>query len=66
MVSRSGLQPVWCVHSRYLQGEQDSVDGDLLLILWGNRADPIITGREDLGYAKLYCELPSLSAFRIR
>ncbi|MDC1513861.1 acetoacetate decarboxylase family protein [Porticoccaceae bacterium] len=40
------------------QGERDTIDGDLLLVLWENRADPIITGREDLGYAKLYCELP--------
>mgnify|MGYP001044086410 CR=1 FL=1 len=40
------------------QGKQDTIQGDLQLILWENRADPIITGREDLGFAKLYCELP--------
>ena len=40
------------------QGKQDVVNGDLLLVLWENMADPIITGREDLGFAKLYCELP--------
>lgn len=40
------------------KGKQDTVDGDLLLVLWENMADPIITGREDLGFAKVYCDLP--------
>ncbi|MGX4675963.1 acetoacetate decarboxylase family protein [SAR92 clade bacterium H246] len=40
------------------QGRQDIVHGDLQLVLWENMADPIMTGREDLGFAKLYCELP--------
>ena len=40
------------------QGKEDIVDGDLQLVLWENMADPIITGREDLGFAKLYCEIP--------
>ena len=39
-------------------GHQDNVNGDLLLVLWENMADPIITGREDLGFSKVYCELP--------
>jgi len=40
------------------QGQQDTVNGDLLLVLWENMADPIITGREDLGFAKVYGEIP--------
>jgi len=40
------------------QGQRDSVDGEFLLVLWENMADPIITGREDLGFSKVYCELP--------
>ena len=40
------------------KGQQDTVHGDLQLVLWENMADPIITGREDLGFAKLYCEIP--------
>lgn len=40
-------------------GQNDQVDGDLLLVFWENMADPIITGREDLGFAKLYCEIPN-------
>ena len=39
-------------------GQQDTVNGNLLLVLWENMADPIITGREDLGFSKVYCELP--------
>ena len=40
-------------------GEQDHVTGSFLTILWENLTDPIITGREELGFAKVYCELPS-------
>lgn len=32
--------------------------GSLLTVLWENRAEPIISGREELGFNKLYCELP--------
>lgn len=39
-------------------GEEETVHGDLLLVIWENKADPIITGREDLGYSKIYCEIP--------
>ncbi len=39
-------------------GTRDIVHGDLLLVLWENMADPIITGREELGFSKLYCEIP--------
>ena len=40
------------------KGQRDIVHGDFTLVLWENMADPIITGREDLGIAKLYCEIP--------
>ena len=40
------------------QGEEDHLDGDLQLVLWENMADAIITGREDLGFCKVYCEIP--------
>jgi hypothetical protein len=39
-------------------GERDAAEGPFLAVLWENRADPIITGREELGFAKLYAELP--------
>lgn len=40
------------------KGTKDIAHGNLLLVLWENMADPIITGREDLGYSKIYCEIP--------
>ncbi len=39
-------------------GNRDSVHGSFLTVLWENLTDPIITGREELGFAKIYCELP--------
>ena len=39
-------------------GKQDRAAGNLLTVLWENLADPIVTGREDLGFSKIYCELP--------
>ena len=45
-------------------GEQDRVRGHFLAVLWENLADPIITGREELGYAKIYCELPEPTVLR--
>jgi len=39
-------------------GKQDTATGTFLLILWENLTDPIITGREELGFSKLYAELP--------
>ena len=40
-------------------GEADRLQGNFLFVLWENMADPVITGREDLGFSKLYCELPA-------
>jgi hypothetical protein len=39
-------------------GKEDRVNGNFLSVLWENLADPIITGREELGFSKLYCEIP--------
>jgi hypothetical protein len=39
-------------------GQQETVTGDFMAILWENMAEPIITGREELGFSKVYCELP--------
>lgn len=41
-------------------GAVDKVSGPFLLVLWENLADPIITGREELGFSKIYCELPEI------
>jgi hypothetical protein len=39
-------------------GDRDKVSGNFLTVLWENLTDPILTGREELGYSKIYCELP--------
>lgn len=39
-------------------GVRDQATGPLLLVLWENLTDPILTGREQLGFSKIYCELP--------
>jgi hypothetical protein len=46
------------------RGERDQATGSFLTVLWENLADPIITGREELGYAKIYCELPEPAVLR--
>ncbi len=33
------------------------VEGDFLAVLWENLADPILSGREELGFAKLWCDI---------
>jgi len=39
-------------------GQRDQVAGSFLTVLWENLADPIFIGREELGFSKIYCELP--------
>lgn len=39
-------------------GEADQASGDFLLVLWENLTDPILTGREELGFSKIYADLP--------
>ena len=39
-------------------GKEDHVTGQFLTVLWENLGDPIFTGREELGFSKIYCELP--------
>ncbi|HVB33562.1 MAG TPA: acetoacetate decarboxylase family protein [Patescibacteria group bacterium] len=40
------------------RGKVDSVEGEFIPVLWENLADPIITGREELGMPKIYAEIP--------
>ena len=51
----------WLAHFR---GEQDQASGNFLAVLWENLTDPIITGREELGFSKIYCELPTPTVYR--
>lgn len=48
------------------QGPTERARGSFLSVLWENRPEAIISGREELGYAKLYCELPAPRILRGR
>jgi len=39
-------------------GEKDHAVGDFMPVVWENLADPIITGREEIGWSKIYAEIP--------
>jgi len=43
------------------KGKQSRAVGNFLTVLWENLTDPILTGREQLGFSKIYCELPEPS-----
>jgi len=45
-------------------GEKDRAVGPFLTVLWENFPDAIITGRDELGFSKIYCELPEPVVFR--
>jgi len=45
-------------------GREDHAAGNFLTVLWENLADPIITGREDLGFNKIYCEIPEPKVYQ--
>lgn len=40
------------------RGNADDVTGNFLAILWENLTDPILSGRDELGFSKLFCEIP--------
>lgn len=40
------------------KGKRDRAHGPFLAVLWENLADPILTGREQLGFSKIYCAIP--------
>jgi acetoacetate decarboxylase len=44
-------------------GTQDQASGRFLAVMWENLADPIISGREDIGHPKLYAEIADPRVF---
>jgi hypothetical protein len=46
------------------KGKQARAAGDFLTVLWENLTDPILTGREEIGFSKIYCELPEPAVLR--
>lgn len=45
------------IHDVVCKGREENIRGKYLVVLFENRADPITSGREELGFAKLYCSL---------
>jgi hypothetical protein len=42
-------------------GKRDHMRGDLVLAMYENHAEPIMGGRELLGYSKIYADIPSFA-----
>jgi acetoacetate decarboxylase len=42
----------------FFNGKKKRVVGNFLAVIWENLADAIISGREELGFSKIYCEIP--------
>ena len=49
------------IPARVTGGPAEPVEGEYVAVLWENLADPIITGREELGMPKVYAEIPPLT-----
>lgn len=45
----------------HFKGERDDLDGDLVLAMFENHCDPIVGGRETMGYSKIYCDIPRVA-----
>lgn len=41
-------------------GDQDHIEGDLILVMFENQTWPILGGREDLGVPKLFADIPPI------
>lgn len=46
------------------QGKTEQLTGQFLAVMWENLADPIISGREELGYNKIFCDIAAEINFR--
>lgn len=49
------------IHNVVCRGKEETVYGKYLSVLFENRADPITSGREELGYAKVYSSLDEVT-----
>jgi hypothetical protein len=54
---RGYLHYVLYIHDVVCEGKEESIRGKYFVVLFENKADPIISGREELGYSMIYCSL---------
>ena len=52
-----GYTMIWVSWPATFVGRQDRATGRFLAVVWENMADPIITGRCEIGHPKLYAEI---------
>lgn len=52
-----GYSMVWVSIPAKFSGKVDKVEGSFLCVLFENRCEPIITGREELGFSKVYADI---------
>ena len=48
------------------QSKDGPVHGTFCMVRWEDLCDPILSGREELGHNKLYCEIPPLAGYEGR
>jgi acetoacetate decarboxylase len=52
-----GYTMIWVGWPATFTGSRDRATGKFLAVIWENLADPIITGRDEIGHPKLYAEI---------
>ena len=52
-----GYTMIWVGWPATFTGRRDRATGQFLAVVWENLADPIITGRGEIGHPKLYAEI---------
>ncbi len=52
-----GYTMIWVGWPATFTGSRDRATGKFLAVVWENLADPIITGRDEIGHPKLYAEI---------
>ncbi|MGW4128223.1 acetoacetate decarboxylase family protein [Amycolatopsis japonica] len=52
-----GYSIVKVSYPAHFAGKRDSATGPFLAVLWENRTDCCLTGREEVGYSKLYADI---------
>lgn len=57
-----GYNYVEVVFPAIYRGQEDVVEGDFVAVMWESIADPIISGREEIGLPKLFAEVPDHAA----
>lgn len=52
-----GYTMIWVGWPATFTGSRDRATGKFLAVVWENLADPIISGRDEIGHPKLYAEI---------